>query len=182
LSPRLCYSEIAVNRIEATIPSPQTKRGSSRRSEPADSDTSGDFGHRLRKWRTDRSLTLRDVSEASGISIAYLSDLERGKLANPTLDTLTGLASALGVSLNLLLGIEDEQSPAPRLPSPLEEFRALDAFRAAVAAEASRWHVSESDVEQSWIDSLASIRVARRAPRTASDYLFIFEAARRVLE
>jgi transcriptional regulator with XRE-family HTH domain len=125
---------------------------------------------------------LRDVSEASGISIAYLSDLERGKLANPTLDTLTALAAALGVSLNELLGIEKDQAPEPRLPSALGEFRSTAAFHEAVISEAARWKMTKEEVERGWLDSLAAIRVGRRAPRTASDYLFIFEAVRRVLE
>jgi transcriptional regulator with XRE-family HTH domain len=125
---------------------------------------------------------LRDVSEASGISIAYLSDLERGKLVNPTLDTLTALAGALGVSLNELLGIEPEQTVQPRLSAALEEFRSSPAFQEVVASEAARWKVSPEEVERGWLDSLAAIRIGRRAPRSASDYLFIFEAARRVLE
>ena len=145
-------------------------------------DAPSQFGDRLRRWRNGRGVTLKEVSEASGISIAYLSDLERGKLANPTLDTLTALAAALGVSLNELLGIETDQALEPRLPSALEEFRSSVAFRDAVASEATRWKMSTEEVERGWIESLAAIRIGRRAPRTASDYLFIFEAARRVLE
>ena len=164
-----------------TIPSPGTKKGGSR-SANSNTDTPSQFGDRLRRWRSGRGVTLRDVSEASGISIAYLSDLERGKLANPTLDTLTALAAALRVSLNDLLGIETDKALEPRLPSALEEFRSSAAFHDAVASEAARWKMGREEVERGWLDSLAAIRIGRRAPRTASDYLFIFEAARRVLE
>jgi transcriptional regulator with XRE-family HTH domain len=111
-----------------------------------------------------------------------LSDLERGKLVNPTLDTLTALAGALSVSLNELLGIEDEQAGRPPPPKPLEEFSQLASFKDAIATEAARWRMPEADVAQGWLTSLAAIRVGRRSPRTASDYQFIFEAARRVLE
>jgi transcriptional regulator with XRE-family HTH domain len=163
------------------IPSPGTKRGGTR-SADSSRDAPSQFGDRLRRWRSGRGVTLRDVSEASGISIAYLSDLERGKLANPTLDTLTALAAALRVSLNELLGIETDQALEPRLPSALEEFRSSAAFHEAVTSEAARWKMSPEEVERGWLDSLAAIRIGRRAPRTASDYLFIFEAARRVLE
>lgn len=58
----------------------------------------------------------------------------------------------------------------------------MAAFHDAVASEAARWKMSPEEVERGWLDSLAAIRIGRRAPRTASDYLFIFEAARRVLE
>jgi len=160
------------------MPQLPTKRGVARDADAAPAV----FGERLRRWRTERGVTLRDVSEASGISIAYLSDLERGKLANPTLDTLTALARALGVSLNELLGLDSEPATEPPLPEPLAEFRSSPQFREAVASEANRWRMTPQEVERGWLDSLAAVRVGRRAPRTAGDYLFIFEAARRVLE
>jgi XRE family transcriptional regulator of biofilm formation len=159
-----------------------TKKSSGKADKAPQGEAASAFGQRLRSWRTDRDLTLRHISETSGISIAYLSDLERGKLINPTLDTLTALAGALAVSLNELLGLENEETPTPKLSAPLEEFRQSDAFRDAVAAEATRWRAEEEDIEQGWIDSLSAIRVARRSPKTASDFQFIFEAARRVLE
>lgn len=161
--------------------SPTTKRGPAAAGR-AQEQTANAFGRRLRHWRTERGVTLRDVSDSSGISIAYLSDLERGKLVNPTLDTLTALADALSVSLNELLGIEDEKSAQPSVPSALENFRQSQSFQEAVAAEASRWRMPQQDVEHGWLVSLAGIRIGRRAPRTTSDYQFIFEAARRVLE
>lgn len=118
----------------------------------------------------------------SGISIAYLSDLERGKLANPTLDTLTALAGALDVSLNVLLGLQGDEPTKTRLPAALEEFRKTEAFRSAIAAESARRRVTEAELESGWLESLAGIRVARRIPRGAADYQFIFEAIRRVLD
>ena len=40
------------------------------------------FGARLKSARNAEGLTLREVSERSGLSITYLSDLERGELQN----------------------------------------------------------------------------------------------------
>ena len=37
------------------------------------------------------------------------------------------------------------------------------------------------ELEDEWLRSLSQIRVAGKAPKTASDYLFIFEAVRRAL-
>jgi transcriptional regulator with XRE-family HTH domain len=141
----------------------------------------GDFGDRLRRARTDRGLTLRDVSETSGISIAYLSDLERGVLVNPTLDKLRQLALALEVSLNELLGVVD-QPPQRRLPKALDEFRALSNFRQAVAEEARKSSREADQLEDEWLETLSRIHVGGRRPKDAADYLFIFEAIRRAIE
>jgi hypothetical protein len=58
----------------------------------------------------------------------------------------------------------------------------LPAFHDVVTSEAARWKMSPEEVERGWIESLGAIRIGRRAPRTAADYLFIFEAARRAIE
>src|SRR6266516_6063329 len=93
------------------------------RKQEAPLEAATDFGARLRRARSDRGQTLRDVSVASGISIAYLSDLERGVLVNPTLDTLRSVGKALGVSLNELLGVDEEAPSRAAFWPALEEFR-----------------------------------------------------------
>ena len=61
---------------------------------------------RLRELRQERGQRLKDVSEIAGISIPYLSDLERGR-TNPSLDTLQTLAGAYGITVHdLLLSVE----------------------------------------------------------------------------
>ena len=57
---------------------------------------------RLRELRSERGQRLKDVSEIAGISIPYLSDLERGR-TNPSLETLQTLAAAYDLSVNDLL-------------------------------------------------------------------------------
>ena len=139
------------------------------------------FGSRLRRARTDAGKTLRDISERSGISITYLSDLERGTLANPTLDTLKKIAEALEVSLNELLGV-DEAPPPTRYPKALEEFSASPHFRTALEEQAQRERVSAQELKDDWLQAMAGIRIRGRTPKDSSDYLFIFEAIRRALE
>jgi transcriptional regulator with XRE-family HTH domain len=146
-----------------------------------ESDAAQAFGDRLREARLNQGLTLKQVSEISGISIAYLSDLERGVLTNPTLDTLRRLASALRLSLNDLLGIEEQQKEA-RYPEALEHFRVSPGFLAAVADEATRHKRPQQDVERDWLRALAGLRVGRRAPRDPTDYQFLFETLRRTPE
>jgi transcriptional regulator with XRE-family HTH domain len=136
----------------------------------------------LRKARTNQGLTLRDLSSASDISIAYLSDLERGVLVNPTLDTLRSVAKALNVSLNDLLQIDQQEVRQVRYPKALEEFRALTPFREVVAQDAARTSRDPTTLEEEWMQTLASVQVSGRKPRTPSDYLFIFEAIRRAVD
>ncbi|HEV7176060.1 MAG TPA: XRE family transcriptional regulator [Solirubrobacteraceae bacterium] len=56
----------------------------------------------LRRLRIARHLSLSELARATGISKATLSSIENGR-ANPTVDTLAGLAGALRVSIAELL-------------------------------------------------------------------------------
>jgi transcriptional regulator with XRE-family HTH domain len=62
----------------------------------------------LRRLRIARHLSLSELARATGISKATLSGIENGR-ANPTVETLAGLAAALRVSLVDLL----EELPLP---------------------------------------------------------------------
>jgi len=73
------------------------------------------FGERLRVLRQKRELTLRALAEATGMSLAYLSDLERG-LKVPSLTTLIRLAFALRCKVSALVTIFDKEDLAKLLP------------------------------------------------------------------
>ena len=53
-------------------------------------------GREVRRWRRTRALTLAQVSEASGLNIGYLSQIENDK-AIPSLEALGAIAAALDV-------------------------------------------------------------------------------------
>ncbi len=57
----------------------------------------------LREARQTRGLSLSEVSRRSGIDLASLSRLEGGKNPNPTFETLSRYAQALGLRLELSL-------------------------------------------------------------------------------
>lgn len=63
----------------------------------AQDETSEEFqiGIKLREWRQASGCTLTNVAESSGLSIGYISQIERG-LANPSLEALKRLADVLG--------------------------------------------------------------------------------------
>jgi len=55
-------------------------------------------GRQVRRWRTDRSLTLARLAQATGLNIGYLSQIENDK-ASPSLTCLSSLATALDVPI-----------------------------------------------------------------------------------
>lgn len=62
----------------------------------------------LRNLRTERNLTLGQLSKISGISKAMLSDIEKGG-SNPTINTIWKIANGLNVPYTRLMdGIEKE--------------------------------------------------------------------------
>ncbi len=61
------------------------------------------LGSTLKKTRESISLTLRQVEDATGISNAYLSQLENDKIKKPSANVLYKLASIYKIELNVLL-------------------------------------------------------------------------------
>jgi transcriptional regulator with XRE-family HTH domain len=53
-------------------------------------------GRQVKRWRTERSLTLAQVAERSGLNVGYLSQIENDK-ASPSLESLAAIGAALEV-------------------------------------------------------------------------------------
>lgn len=62
------------------------------------------LGTTLKEARELTSFTLRQVEEATGISNAYLSQLENDKIKKPSANVLYKLATLYKIELNTLLG------------------------------------------------------------------------------
>ena len=60
------------------------------------------FGHRIRALREKLHLSQEQVAERADLHWTYISGIERGR-RNPGLNTMGGLAEALGVSLSALV-------------------------------------------------------------------------------
>lgn len=54
---------------------------------------------RLKSLRKQHGLKLREVSKKTGLSISYISDLERGR-QNPSLETCQKLATVYKIGLS----------------------------------------------------------------------------------
>lgn len=55
------------------------------------------FGDEIKKLRKDKNISIRKLGELSGISHAYISQIENGKRGNPKPDLIKKLAKALDV-------------------------------------------------------------------------------------
>lgn len=61
------------------------------------------FAANVRRLRAKRNLSQKALAERSGVSVSYVSMLERGQ-RSPPLETIEKLARALGVPPSTLLG------------------------------------------------------------------------------
>ena len=78
---------------------------------PAAADAEGRRdGRPLRRVRQERGLSLRRASERSGLSISFISALERG-VSGASLATLQRLTAAYGTTLRELFGAPDDGTP-----------------------------------------------------------------------
>lgn len=73
------------------------------------------LNEKLRAERTKRNLRLKDVSSAAGISIPFLSDIERGR-TNPSLITLDSIAKVYGMTMREILSGTDLASASDYSP------------------------------------------------------------------
>lgn len=71
------------------------------------------LGQTLKDGREGRSFTLREVEDVTGVSNAYLSQLENDKIKKPSANVLYKLSAIYGITLDSLLeaaGIIDKAS------------------------------------------------------------------------
>ena len=66
------------------------------------------FGARLRALRKAHGVTVPQLAQAAGVGKVTIWECERGEVAYPRMDTLILLADTLGVTLDELVGREDE--------------------------------------------------------------------------
>ncbi|MEU1970693.1 helix-turn-helix domain-containing protein [Microbacterium sp. NPDC019599] len=69
-------------------------------------------GARLRDARLARGLSLRGLAQSLGVSPSLISQIETGK-TQPSVSTLYAIVSALGISIDELLGVVTEPERAP---------------------------------------------------------------------
>ena len=144
------------------------------------------IGQRLRARRVGLGRTLAEVAEQSGLSLPYVSNLERGR-GNPTLEALQALARALDIPLASLVGdgvgaqvgLEVVLASAP---ASLLQFSRSPGFQETVAELAERQGESEAVMRQKLLVGMASSPQRSSGEPTEEDWRRILDAYSLILK
>lgn len=69
------------------------------------------IGPRIKKYRSQKNLSLSELAERAGVAKSYLSSIERNLQSNPSVQFLEKVSAVLGVSVNTLLNEQNETDP-----------------------------------------------------------------------
>lgn len=94
------------------------------------------LGDRIRHRRHVQKMSLKQIAEASGISIGQLSQIERG-MSSPSLRVLASIADALNVGLGNLFDetLTSAPHPADRIVVKADERKKLGFWRTGISKE-----------------------------------------------
>ena len=125
------------------------------------------LGERIKEIRKSQTVSLRGLAKGADISVAYLSNIEKGE-SSPTVETLQRISGVLKVSVQELTEAVEGKSSF-KLPPSLEAF---------VAAYQDRFP-ELSDPE--WQRALAHVKLRGRYPEDSKDWLSIFASMRQAI-
>ena len=126
------------------------------------------LGQRLRLIRKENKLTLKKLSQLSGLSVPYLSDMERG-VVNPSVDTLQKVAKAYNISVKYLInGVKGlGESSNTDYPEGFQSF--LNAYE------------TQYEINDDWKESLLKVNFRGRQPTSPTEWLELYLYLRRIL-
>lgn len=143
------------------------------------------IGQRLRARRVELGLTLAQVAEQAGLSLPYVSNLERGR-GNPTLDALTALAQALDVPIASLMGDDGGGDPLDSVlasaPRSLLQFARSTAFQETVTQLAERQGSSADEMRRRLLVGMASSPRRSSGEPTEDDWRRLLDAYSLILQ
>ena len=122
------------------------------------------LGHNVRFLRTGKGWSITLLAEKSGVSKAYISDLENGVAGKPNIQYVYAIAVALGVTLDELL--EDAK---PNVRSKLR--KGSVELPQGLAELQQKLNLSDAEVED-----LAQINFRGSRPKDLEGWQFLLEA------
>ena len=145
------------------------------------------LGSRMRSRRTERGLKLTDVADATGLSMQYVSNLERDR-GNPTLKSLAAIAGALGTTVAALVGddvdVEDETDELvlATVPTSLVTFSRTDRFESVVEQLGRAQGVGREEMRRRVLVGMASAPRRSAGEPTRDDWQRLLDAYRLILD
>ena len=140
------------------------------------------LGGRLRARRLSLGMTLAEVAEQAGLSLPYVSNLERGR-GNPTLDALRSLGEALRQPVSDLLGDDAAESTfdpqdlvLDQAPPSLRAFVKTARFRDAASRLANQHGTSVAEMHKSLMIGMASAPRRSTGEPTEDDWRRLLDA------
>ncbi len=88
-----------------------------------------ELGRRVRRLRSERRMTLKQVESASGLSATHLSEIERGR-TSPTIGALTRIARALEKDVSFFIERDERPEVAHHLREQVAGYVAGDGITA----------------------------------------------------
>ena len=128
-----------------------------------------DVMERLKRYREGQGLRVEELAERSGVSAAYIWQIENGRRPNPSSDVAMKLAAALGATVGELLGQDEvlDVQDLGELPASLQDF---------VAGRGSALRVRKEDVVM-----LQRTHFRGRRPETAEDWELLYLFLKKLL-
>lgn len=122
------------------------------------------LGHQIRFRRNGKGWSQGDLARESGLSKAYISDLENGAAGKPNIQYIFAVAIALGVTLSELL---EESETRPEGPRPKRKESDLPSGLKDLQLELK---LTDDDVER-----LAQINFRGNRPRDKEGWRYLVE-------
>ncbi len=145
------------------------------------------LGERLRARRRSLDLTIAEVAERAGLSLPYVSNLERGR-GNPTLEVLTSLADVLGIPISQLVGTDDaegvvdsDELQLASLPTSLARFSRSPDFLREVRNLAEHRDESFEELRQRVLLGMAAAPRRSNGEPTPADWQRLLDAYTMIL-
>lgn len=124
------------------------------------------LGHSVRFLRQGKGWTLNDLAEKSGVSKAYISDLENGVAGKPNIQYVFSIATALGVTLDELLN-----DTVPRPADRSRRKNTVQELPPGLADLQAELKLSDDEVEM-----LAQVNFRGNRPKDKEGWRFLLEA------
>lgn len=99
---------------------------------------------KLKAFKEEKDLTNAEIARLSNIPLATITRIFNGSTPNPTFETFTQIAIALGVSLDEIAGLKEPDEPP--IPSRIE--KTLDSYAELLREKDDRIKELKEEIEK----------------------------------